>query len=37
MNIPFNEVDQKKIKNKLGVEDINDFYFEDIMGGIPTQ
>jgi hypothetical protein len=31
------EVQQTKISLMLGVEDINDFLFEDIMGGDPIK
>jgi hypothetical protein len=32
-----NEAQQTKISLMLGVEDINDFLFEDIMGGEPIK
>lgn len=37
MNADLTEIEQKKMTTMLGIQDINDFQFEDIMGGEPVQ
>ena len=37
MTATLTETEQLKMNTMLGVDDINDFFFEDIMGGEPTQ